>query len=101
MTVDVHHIDLMHLGIPGAIGAWVVKGPTGWVVIESGPASCWETLHTGLQALGVTIDQIAALLLTHIHLDHAGGAPPPLGGSVARDPCRARRKTARRDSRHL
>ncbi len=74
MTVDVHHIDLMHLGIPGAIGAWVAKGPTGWVVIESGPASCWETLHTGLQALGVTTDQIAALLLTHIHLDHAGGA---------------------------
>ncbi|MCH2141393.1 MAG: MBL fold metallo-hydrolase [Phycisphaerales bacterium] len=74
MCLGVHHIDLMHMGIPGAIGAWAVHGPDGWIVIESGPATCWEVLRSGLESLGATPDTIAALLVTHIHLDHAGGA---------------------------
>ena len=74
MPPAIHAIDLVHMNIPGAITAWAVEGPDGWVVIESGPASCWNTLRTGLESLGATIDSIAALLVTHTHLDHAGGA---------------------------
>ena len=74
MPPAIHAIDLVHMNVPGAIAAWAVEGPDGWVVIESGPASCWNTLRTGLESLGATIDNIAALLVTHIHLDHAGGA---------------------------
>jgi glyoxylase-like metal-dependent hydrolase (beta-lactamase superfamily II) len=56
-------IDLMHLGRPRVIGTWQV----GDVLIDPGPTSCLPTL---LDALG---DQRpAALLLTHIHFDHAG-----------------------------
>ena len=56
-------IDLMHLGRERVIGCWQV----GDVLIDPGPGSCLETL---LDALG---DQPPrALLLTHIHLDHAG-----------------------------
>src|SRR5262249_20388002 len=58
-------IDLMHLGRARVIGCWQV----GDVLVDPGPSSCLETL---LAALG---DQRPrALLLTHIHLDHAAAA---------------------------
>jgi glyoxylase-like metal-dependent hydrolase (beta-lactamase superfamily II) len=56
-------IDLMHLGNARVIGCWEV----GDVLVDPGPSSCLDTLLT---ALGD--DQPRALLLTHIHLDHAG-----------------------------
>ncbi len=56
-------IDLLHLGRERVIGCWQV----GDVLIDPGPASCIETL---LDQLGDR--QPRALLLTHIHLDHAG-----------------------------
>ena len=58
-------IDLMHLGRPRVIGTWVDDG----VLVDCGPDSTIETL---IAALGD--ERPRALLLTHIHLDHAGGA---------------------------
>jgi glyoxylase-like metal-dependent hydrolase (beta-lactamase superfamily II) len=58
-------IDLMHLGRPRVIGCWQVDD----VLIDPGPTSCLETL---LAAIGDRPP--AALLLTHIHFDHAGAA---------------------------
>ncbi len=58
-------IDVMHLGRPHVIGAWLV----GDVVIDPGPTSCLETLLEGLGG-----ERPRALLLTHIHLDHAGAS---------------------------
>jgi glyoxylase-like metal-dependent hydrolase (beta-lactamase superfamily II) len=58
-------IDVMHLGIPRVIGAWVVDD----VVIDPGPTSCLPTLLEGLGDF-----RPRALLLTHIHLDHAGAS---------------------------
>ena len=55
-------IDVMHLGRPHVIGCWEVDG----VLIDSGPESSLPTL---LKALGD--ERPRALLLTHIHLDHA------------------------------
>jgi glyoxylase-like metal-dependent hydrolase (beta-lactamase superfamily II) len=66
-------IDVMHLGRPRVIGAWLV----GDVVIDPGPTSCLETLLDGLGGAPPR-----ALLLTHIHLDHAGVS----GSLVARWP---------------
>lgn len=55
-------IDVMHLGRPHVIGCWEVDG----ALVDPGPQSSMETL---LEALGD--EQPRALLLTHIHLDHA------------------------------
>jgi len=55
-------IDVMHLGRPHVIGCWEVDG----CLVDPGPESSMETL---LEALGD--EQPRALLLTHIHLDHA------------------------------
>lgn len=58
-------IDLNHLGRPRVIGCWQV----GDVLIDPGPSSCLPVL---LEALGG--EPPRALLLTHIHLDHAGAS---------------------------
>jgi glyoxylase-like metal-dependent hydrolase (beta-lactamase superfamily II) len=58
-------IDVMHLGVPRVIGAWVVDD----VVIDPGPTSCLRSLLEGLDG-----ERPRALLLTHIHLDHAGAS---------------------------
>jgi glyoxylase-like metal-dependent hydrolase (beta-lactamase superfamily II) len=58
-------IDLLHLGRERVIGCWQVED----VLIDPGPASCLITL---LDALGDARPR--ALLLTHIHLDHAGAS---------------------------
>ncbi|HXR31013.1 MAG TPA: MBL fold metallo-hydrolase [Solirubrobacterales bacterium] len=55
-------IDVMHLGRPHVIGCWEVDG----MLVDPGPESSLETV---LEALGD--EQPRALLLTHIHLDHA------------------------------
>jgi glyoxylase-like metal-dependent hydrolase (beta-lactamase superfamily II) len=66
-------IDVMHLGRERVIGCWQVDD----VLIDPGPSSCLPVL---LDALG---DQRPrALLLTHIHLDHAGAS----GSLVSRWP---------------
>jgi glyoxylase-like metal-dependent hydrolase (beta-lactamase superfamily II) len=57
-------IDTMHLGVDRVIGAWERDG----AIVDPGPASTVETL---LAALGDA--EVHAVLLTHIHLDHAGG----------------------------
>ncbi|MCW3033609.1 MAG: beta-lactamase domain protein [Solirubrobacterales bacterium] len=69
-TVDPEPVDLLHLGRPRVICAWLL----GEVIVDPGPASCLPAL---LDALGERVPR--ALALTHIHLDHAGAA-----GSLAR-----------------
>jgi glyoxylase-like metal-dependent hydrolase (beta-lactamase superfamily II) len=60
--VGVRVIDVMHLGRPHVIGCWEVDG----ALVDPGPESSIETV---IDALGG--EQPEALLLTHIHLDHA------------------------------
>jgi glyoxylase-like metal-dependent hydrolase (beta-lactamase superfamily II) len=57
-------IDLMHLGNDRVIGAYVI----GDLIVDPGPSSCLETLLAQLE------QEPRALLLTHIHLDHAGAS---------------------------
>jgi glyoxylase-like metal-dependent hydrolase (beta-lactamase superfamily II) len=57
-------IDVMHLGRDRVIGAYELGG----LIVDPGPSSCLETLLAGLE------DEPRALLLTHIHLDHAGAS---------------------------
>jgi glyoxylase-like metal-dependent hydrolase (beta-lactamase superfamily II) len=58
-------IDVRHLGREKVVCSWDADG----VLIDPGPQSCEETL---LAALGE--ERPRALLLTHIHFDHAGVA---------------------------
>src|ERR687895_2521143 len=58
-------IDVRHRGVEKVIACFEVDG----VLVDPGPQSCEDTL---LEALGG--ERPRALLLTHIHFDHAGAA---------------------------
>lgn len=70
----VHVIDLHFLGNAQAIAAFLVETAAGPVLIETGPHSTFPVLKAGIQALGYQPEQVKHVLLTHIHLDHAGAA---------------------------
>lgn len=73
-------IDLNFQGHSQAIAGYVVRGPAGVALIETGPGSTLPTLWAGLATLGVAAREITDILVTHIHLDHAGAA-----GRLARE----------------
>lgn len=74
MTAVVSSVDLHWLNRPGAISAWVIPTQEGPVLIDPGPASTLPALHDGLRNLGWAVEDLAGVLLTHIHLDHAAAA---------------------------
>ena len=67
-------IDLHFQGEPHVIASYVLRGPAGVVVVETGPASTYPALQAGLARLGIEMGEISDILLSHIHLDHAGAA---------------------------
>ncbi len=70
----IHTIDLEFQGRRHAIAAYLIEGPEGPVLIETGPGSTLAKLRSKLSALGFAPEQVRHVLLTHIHLDHAGAA---------------------------
>ena len=71
-------LDLNFQNCPNAIASYLIPHQEGLALIESGPGSTQQKLTQNLQELGYTIEEITHVLLTHIHLDHAG---PPSGRS--------------------
>lgn len=67
-------LDTRFLGIPQAIASFLVRGPAGAVIIETGPGSTLANHHAALAQHGLRPADIRAVLVTHIHLDHAGAA---------------------------
>ena len=68
----ISYIDLDFQGQPRTIGVAVLDGPSGVALVDPGPASALPSLRRQLDAAGIAVTDIAAILLTHIHLDHAG-----------------------------
>jgi glyoxylase-like metal-dependent hydrolase (beta-lactamase superfamily II) len=71
---EIHTIDLNFQGIQKTIASYAIPHENGVILIESGPGSTIPELGKGLKNLGFTFDDITDILLTHIHLDHAGAA---------------------------
>lgn len=65
--------DLKPAGLEGFIGSYLVKGAKK-AVIETGPTSTVGNLLEGLEDMGVKEREVALVMVSHIHLDHAGGA---------------------------
>ncbi len=66
-------IDLLHLGRQRVVGAWLLGGDEP-ALVDCGPSSCIGALEAGLAARGLAVHDLRHLILTHIHLDHAGAA---------------------------
>jgi glyoxylase-like metal-dependent hydrolase (beta-lactamase superfamily II) len=67
-------LDLHHQGAERVIGAYLVETDDGQAVFDCGPSSCVEKLKARLGERGLELADIRHLLLSHIHLDHAGAA---------------------------
>ena len=72
MTAE--YIDLQFRGSPRVIATALLDGPGGLTLIDPGPTSCLPVLEAGLRDRGLALRDVRTLLLTHIHLDHAGAA---------------------------
>jgi glyoxylase-like metal-dependent hydrolase (beta-lactamase superfamily II) len=79
-VAGVRPIDLHHQGVERVIGAYLVETSDGLAVFDCGPASALPALEAGLRERGVGLADVRHLLLSHIHLDHAGAA-----GAIVRE----------------
>ncbi len=71
---EIHVLDLHFQGIPEVTAAHLIVGPEGPILIETGPGSTLNTLLDKIREHGFQPEQIKHVLVTHIHLDHAGAA---------------------------
>ena len=72
--MNIHTLDLNFMNVPHAIAAYLVVGPEGPALVETGPSSTLETLKARLADYGYAPADIRHVLVTHVHLDHAGAA---------------------------
>ena len=74
LAAGIDYVDLQFLGKPEIIATVVLHGAGGLALIDPGPSTTLEHLSESLQRKGFRVGDITQLLLTHIHLDHAGAA---------------------------
>jgi glyoxylase-like metal-dependent hydrolase (beta-lactamase superfamily II) len=67
-------IDLRHQGHERTIAAYLLDTEDGPALFDCGPATTVDALKAGLAEHGVQLADVRHLLLSHIHLDHAGAA---------------------------
>jgi glyoxylase-like metal-dependent hydrolase (beta-lactamase superfamily II) len=101
-------IDLLHQGVERIVGVYVVETDGGLALFDCGPSSTIGALKQGLAERGLELQDIRHLLLSHIHLDHAGAAGTlvrehpglrvhvsPIGAPHVVDPARLERSSRR------
>ncbi len=91
-----HLIDVRHEGRPSIIAAAVLTLADGVAIVDPGPASTVPALTEGLAASGIGVPDIRAVLLTHIHLDHAGAT-----GTLVRENPRVTVLVHERGAKHI
>jgi len=67
-------IDLKPVGIENFIASYVLKGADSTAIIETGPTCSVPNLLTGLREIGIANEDVDYVAVSHIHIDHAGGA---------------------------
>jgi glyoxylase-like metal-dependent hydrolase (beta-lactamase superfamily II) len=92
---DVFHIDTRMGGYSGITSGYLIRGSRPCLV-ETGTARSAATVISSLASLGVGPDDLATIVVTHIHLDHAGGV-----GDLAKAFPSARVVVHERGARHL
>ena len=72
LAAGLDYVDLDFLGVPEIIATVVLHGASGVALIDPGPATTLDNLRLALQRKSIAIADVRQILLTHIHLDHAG-----------------------------
>jgi glyoxylase-like metal-dependent hydrolase (beta-lactamase superfamily II) len=89
-------VDLDFRDTEGLVASYLLPEPDGWAVVETGPTTCRSAFLRGLAEAGVDPSEVRDVLVTHIHLDHAGGL-----GALADDLPRATFHAHESGVRHL
>ncbi len=89
-------LDLAFQGYAGAVAAFLLAEGDDLVLVETGPGSTLAALEAGVAQAGFALEQLTAVAVTHVHLDHAGAA----GAVLARAP-RARLYVHPRGAAHM
>lgn len=77
---DITILDTNWVGRPHSVAAALLESDGHHAIIDPGPESTYATLREHLHSRGLSAAQLDAVLLTHIHLDHAGAS-----GSLVRE----------------
>ena len=72
LAAGLSYVDLVFQGTPRVIATVALHGASGVALIDPGPASTLPVLRRELERAGIGIADLTAVVLTHIHLDHAG-----------------------------
>jgi glyoxylase-like metal-dependent hydrolase (beta-lactamase superfamily II) len=89
-------LDVQFQGRPQAIATAVIGDAGGVALIDPGPTTCLAALELGLNGAGLQLAQVTDILLTHIHLDHAGAT-----GTIVRRHPAVRVHVHERGARHM
>src|SRR6266571_8323425 len=89
-------LDDNWMGQGRSIATALVESDGHRAIVDPGPGSTLATLRKELHARGVSLNELDAILLTHIHLDHAGAT-----GALVRENPRLAVYVHRRGAPHL
>ncbi|MER2090213.1 MAG: MBL fold metallo-hydrolase [Sporosarcina sp.] len=73
LSERIHLIDGFDLGVAERTGTYVINEEE-LTIIDPGPSPSVKHVKIGLEALGFSLDQVKYIIVTHVHLDHSGGA---------------------------
>src|SRR6266849_2118074 len=93
---DLWLLDTLFQGKSGVIASYLLAGPHGLALVDVGSGATVENLLAAVRASGHEPAAIEHLLITHVHLDHAGAA-----GALVRQLPRARVYVHRIGAPHL
>jgi glyoxylase-like metal-dependent hydrolase (beta-lactamase superfamily II) len=93
---DTTLIDLSYHQQSSLIASCALCGPDGVALIDPGPTCALSALRLGLERIGASVADVRSILLTHIHLDHAGAS-----GALVRENPAIRVFVHERGAKHL
>jgi glyoxylase-like metal-dependent hydrolase (beta-lactamase superfamily II) len=72
LAAGISYVDLRFRETPRIIATAVLQGSDGVTLLDPGPTSTLSILREELDRAGASLEDVTTILLTHIHLDHAG-----------------------------
>jgi glyoxylase-like metal-dependent hydrolase (beta-lactamase superfamily II) len=72
LAPGISYVDLMFRSTPRIVATAVIQGPRGVALLDPGPTSTLPRLMNELETGGIGLADVTEIVLTHIHLDHAG-----------------------------
>jgi len=67
-------VHVLQRSVPLQCWTYLVAGPEGAVLVDPGSGVCEGAINAEIRRCGLALEDVRYVLLTHCHVDHAGGA---------------------------